>query len=312
VIATRALPLLVLSLLWLAAGCGGADERKAAGPIDLSELSGRIAFSSGTDDVYAVEADGSGLTRLTSGRAWDFDPSWSPDGSRIAFRSERDGNPEIYVMRDDGSGQRNLSRSDAADWGPEWAPVGETIAFNSDRSESGQMQLFLDGADGERARRVESRYVEYPTWSPDGSRIAFMSPTPYGTENYEIYVMNVDGTGLRRLTSSPGSDGWPAWSPDGKTIAFSSVRDDCSYSDAKECKDSGDIGPFHTLYAMDADGTHERRLSDRFGQFAAWSPDGEYIVFAPGLNVIRADGSGLVQLRVKGLPSEPEMPDWIG
>jgi TolB protein len=226
------------------------------------------------------------------------------------LRSERDGNPEVYVMNADGSAERNLSRSPGADWGPAWAPEGENIAFNSDRGDSGLMQFLLRRADNSATRSTRSIYFEYPSWSPDGQRVAFMSPTPYGTDNYEIYVMNVDGSGLRRLTNSPGPDGWPAWSPDGEQIAFSSTRDDCGHSSAKSCKRSGDIGPFHTLYVMDADGSNERRLTDRFAQFATWSPDGKYILFSPGLNLIRPDGSGLVQLRIKGLPPEPEMPDW--
>jgi hypothetical protein len=73
-----------------------------------------------------------------------------------------------------------------------------------------------------------------------------MGQTPAGSENYEIYVVNADGTGLRRLTRSPGPDGWPALSPDGKQILFSSVRDDCAFSRAAGCKTTGDLGLYHT------------------------------------------------------------------
>ena len=65
--------------------------------------------------------------------------------------------------------------------------------------------------------------------------------------DYEIYVINVDGSGETRLTNFPGSDGWPVWSPDETKIAFSSVRDDCRYSKSSDCKRSGDIGAFEDI-----------------------------------------------------------------
>jgi hypothetical protein len=86
---------------------------------------GRIAFASNRDgnfEIYVMNADGSGVTRLTNNPANDW-PSWSPDGKRIAFDSNRDGNFEIYVMNADGSGQTNLTNNQAEDWGPSWSPV---------------------------------------------------------------------------------------------------------------------------------------------------------------------------------------------
>ncbi|HEY3210808.1 MAG TPA: hypothetical protein VGL18_13655 [Actinomycetota bacterium] len=282
-----------------------------SGSIDLSVLTGRITFSNGTDDIWVVNADGSGLQRLTTNPANDFDPAWSPDGSKIAFRSERDGNNEVYVMEADGSRQRDVSRHRADDWGPTWSPDGRVL-WNCARGLGIGFRACVRNPDGSRLNVLPADiYVEYQAWSPDGTRIAFMSQEPGASGNdpdYNIYVMNADGTGIRRLTETPGSDGFPSWSLDGSKIAFSSTRDDCANSDRADCRTTGDIGPFHSLYVMNADGSDQHRLTDRFAQFVDWSPDGSYLVFAPGLNIIRPDGSGLTSLHV-GV-AEPEFPDW--
>jgi TolB protein len=282
-------------------------------PIDVSSLQGRIAFSSGTEDIYTVNADGSGLKRLTTSEDLEFDPTWSPDGRAIAYRHQTgdDSTTDIFMMHADGSHPRNLTGSDGrGDWGPDWSPDGEWITWNT-ASRGFVFDLGLIHPDGKGRRVVKPGvYVEYPAWSPDGRRIAFMSPGEGSP--YDIFVMNADGTDVRRLTESPAVDGWPAWSPDGRQIVFSSARDDCAYSEAKDCLTTGDIGPWHTLYVMNADGTDQHRLTRTFGQFAVWSPDGQYILFAPWLNVIRPDGTGLTRIPVEETSAEPEMPDWIG
>jgi Tol biopolymer transport system component len=288
-----------------------------AGRIDLSSLTGRIAFSGGpphAEDVYVINANGAGLARVTSDPAADFDPTWSADGSRIAYRHQPgdDLTTDIYVINTDGSAARDLTGNNGVpDWGPSWSPDGRRIVWNSDPNHHGIFRGYLMKPDGSDVRPLGADvWVEYPAWSPDGRRLAFMGQTPEGSENYEIYVVGADGTGLRRLTDSPGPDGWPAWSPDGKRILFSSVRDDCSYSDAPDCKTTGDIGPYHTLYVMNADGSGQTRLSEAYGQIADWSPNGHYIVFEgrAGLDVIRADGSGLTTLPIS--VASPAFPDW--
>jgi TolB protein len=290
-------------------------------PIDLSSLSGRIAFSAGparAEDIYVVKADGTGLRQVTTDPAADFDPTQSPDGKQMAYRHQvgDDRSTDIYVIDVDGSGERNLSRNEGvADWGPAWSPDGSAIAFNSDRQSPGRLRGYVMDSDGSGVRRIGGdTWVEYPAWSPDGSQIAFMAQTPEGTQNYEIFVVNADGTDPRRLTESPGDDGWPTWSPGGTRILFSSVRDDCSFSDAMDCKTTGDIGPYHTLYVMNADGSAQVRLTDAFGQISDWSPDGRYVVFEDfegrdGLSLIRSDGSGLTTLPLD--LSSPGFPDWI-
>lgn len=329
-------PLVVIAVLLASCTSGASDVETPAQPpairdqaaalptgdtgaIDLASLEGRIAFGVGTDiestEVYAVNADGSGLTRLTRNDVADFDPSWSPDGSRIVFRSQRDGNDEIYVMRQDGSGARNITHDPAADWGPEWSADGRSIAFNSGRDSNRDLHGFIVDPRGKQLRSLGDLFVEYPSWSPDGKRIAFMSQTyEVAGGNYEIFVMNADGSGVTRLTNFIGDDGWPAWSPDGTRIAFTSIRDDCRYSKAKDCETIDDLGEYHTLYVMHPDGSDLTRISKVLGQFPVWSPDGEYLAFTPapdGIYVMHPDGSDLTLIPTEGLPAEPEMPDWI-
>ena len=173
------------------------------------------------------------------------------------------------------------------------------------------MGVFLFAPNGSNLSRIATdAYVEYQTWSPDGRRIAFMGGT--SATEYDIWTIGIDGTELVQLTDTLGSDGWPAWSPDGTRIAFTSVRDDCSYSDAPDCRTTGDIGPHHDVWVVNADGTGLDRVTPEFGQFVTWSPDGEYLLVSGfDLYVIRPDGSGRASLDIAGL-SGGLFPDWIG
>jgi len=197
-----------------------------------------------------MAADGSGLMRLTNNTTTDEQPSWSPDGERIAFSSRPDGNFEIYVMNADGSAQTRLTDDPAQDEQPSWSPDGRQIAFRSDRD--GNAEIYVMGADGSAPTRVTNNpaFDSDPSWSPDGRRIAFRSDRD---GNAEIYVMGADGSAPTRLTSNPAGDGDPSWSPDGQQIAFTSSRDG-----HKE------------IYAMNADGSVQTRLTN--APWSAFSP----------------------------------------
>jgi Tol biopolymer transport system component len=310
-------PLLVLLKIailtvGLTAACNSPPTPTTTGPINVTAFSGRIVFDN-SEDIYTVNADGTDLKQLTDNPGAEFDPMWSPDGKQIVYRDSRRGmnqDDEIYVMNADGSSQTNLSNSPSSnEWGPAWSPDGKQIAFNSDR-EGGLPQLFVMQADGSDWKQLGEQEAEYPSWSPDGSRIVFMSSAG---STYDIYVINSDGSNLVRLTDAVGEDGWPAWSPDGQKIVFESERDDCRRSDRSDCGNSGDIGPFFDLWVMNPDGSEQMRLTEIFGQFSAWSPEGQYVIFNSfgGLFVIRTDGSDTAQLPINGVGTELLFSDWI-
>jgi len=188
---------------------------------------GEIAYmakaETGQDwDLYVMQADGLDPVRLTDSPGDDTGPSWSSDGQRIAFVSDRDGNREIYVMNADGSDPVNLTQHPAEDWTPAWSPDGSQIAFASFRD--GNWEIYLMDADGGNQRRLtRAASADYaPAWSPAGDRLAFVSDR---SGNLDIYLMAVDGSDLRALTTDEATDQAPAWSPDGRQLLWESYRD---------------------------------------------------------------------------------------
>ena len=130
---------------------------------------GRIAFTSyrdGNSEIYAINADGSGLIRLTNNSAYDWIPSWSPDGRRVAFTSDRDGNDEIYAMNADGSGLTRLTNNSVRDSRPSWSPDGRRIAFHSDRDRDGDGDIYTMNADGSDVARLTYNGGWTPSWGP--------------------------------------------------------------------------------------------------------------------------------------------------
>jgi Tol biopolymer transport system component len=259
----------------------------AVGAVDAA-VNGKIAFESNRDgpyQIYLMNADGSGETRLAS-QADDRHPAWSPDGTQIAFSGTQDGTVDIYVMNADGSGRVRLTTDLARDEDPAWSPDGLAIVFTSNRD--GDDEIFVMDADGSTQTQLTSNTaLDYrPAWSPGGTTIAFTSTRDLDNE---VYVMNPDGTDQTRLTEGNGSDSWSAaWSPDGTTIAFLSDRDSI-----------GDV------YLMNADGSAETALTSgaHADDFApAWSPDGTKLAFTSfrdrnfDIYSINANGSGESQL----------------
>ena len=235
-------------------------------------------------EIYLVRPDGSSdPVNATNNQASDNSPAWSPDGSRLAFVSNRDDpnprscghscNYEIYILNPDETVTR-VTNSPWNDGSPTWSPDGKRIAFHSNReapdrgscdaSDKCDFDIFVVNADGTGLKRLtESKASdESPRWSPKANTIAFRS---HRDGNYEIYSMNANGQRQRNLTKSHFDEAGPAWSPDGKRIAYRRIGGDGNFD----------------IYVMNADGSGQGRLTDDPAREAqpTWSPDSTRIAF---------------------------------
>jgi len=279
---------------------GSGRRRLTSNPVDddfpvWSPDGRKVAFVRGflnrpdpSFDVYVMNADGSGERRLTRNAAW---PAWSPDGRKIAFL--RGFPADLYVMNADGSGERRLARNAGISHpfgAVAWSPDGRKIAFLGGG-------ISVMNADGSRRRKLTSNPGDtFPSWSPDGRKIAFVRSDGWSGRclpcpaNARLYVMNSDGSGLRRLTYGEQIDAPPAWSPDGRKIAFErSHRPNPRTPSLRFLYVT-------ELYVMNADGSGQRKLA--YGAQPLWSPDGQMIAFVSRrrdgkaeLYVMSADGS---------------------
>ena len=281
----------------------------------------KIAFLSrqaGNYDIYVMGIDGSNAIRLTDHPTEDSSPSWSPDCTHMVFTSQRNGNDNIYIMNADGSDVRQLTANGAQNWRPSWQPklsnLSHTVSpaglivFYSERD--GDADIYLMNPDGSDQRPLTDNDADdtSPAWSPDGSLIAFESdrddPSPhtcFPNCNYNLYVMNADGSNQRRLTNLPGAEWHANWSPDGKSLLFT----------------AGDIGYASMgIYRLGLDGGEPQSLLvDDFENDAAdWSPDGAQIAFSSNregsrdIFVMNADGGNVRKVVDTGL--DDHFPDW--
>jgi Tol biopolymer transport system component len=190
---------------------------------------GKVVFHStrgGNYHLYMMDSAGGNVRRVTSGRANELQPAWSPSASQIAFVSSRAGNSDIWVMTADGTEERALTTDPRQEEGPAWSPDGRFVAFMRNVRGTGREAFFdifvVEVATGAERRltHAESEYG-YPSWSPDGKRVVFTSRRD---GNLELYSVATDGTRLRRLTDHPADDMYPRWSPGGGEILFQSNR----------------------------------------------------------------------------------------
>ncbi|MDP9069366.1 MAG: hypothetical protein M3N53_13615 [Actinomycetota bacterium] len=278
---------------------------------------GRIVFArvGRSSDIYSVRPDGTGMRRLTTHRAWDTSPSWSPDGKLIAYecrgagRADRRG--DICIMNRDGSNVQQITSGAAVDGSPAWSPDGAHLAFeryiegdplNDDSDLNFEIYTIAkDGTDLTRLTHSPGR-DEDPSWSPDGSRIAFAT---HRSGNWDVWSVDPDGQMPLALTTDPSTEWHPNWSPDGSRIAFTRFEND----DTR--------GGSYNLYTMAPDGTQQTLVGTTRRANAtnpAWSPDGSEIVVVDvyrntlALFAIKADGSSRRLLLYNGYWLVT--PDW--
>lgn len=283
--ATLVVGILTLTVL---AGCSGSGG-SAPGPTKIVFTSDR----NGTYDIFLMNADGTGLVALVTAGTDDTQPSLSPNGKKLACRSDGFG----HGMQVIDLAQNTAELIDADGQYPKWSPDGTKIAYY--KTVNGFDQIFVADLNTMTKTQLTSGNFDnrFPSWKPDGTKIAFATNRD---GNFEIYVMNSDGSNPMRITfHNSAIDTAPAWSPDGSKIAFSSNR-------------SGNFD----IHVMTSEGASPMPLAAHpaYDGLPSWSADGTQIVFESdrdsSLEIYRVNVDGTNLVNLTNDPSDDNQPSF--
>lgn len=293
--------------IWSPDGMRIAFEKNRPG--DFEVVNRNIIL--GPREIWVMHADGSNRVNLTNHDDDDVLPRWSPDGTKIAFQSKRNGEWEIFVMNADGSDSRRLGVGGRA----KWSPDGSKILFDVARPDPWQHDPFIMNDDGSGRRKLAdlpNLTTTSVSWSPDGTRVMLHGIVD---DNWlmKIYVVNVDGSDLTDITKNltpakgftnilPGP-----WSPDGRRIVFSTLVNDW-----------GRGGPVNSdIFVINTDGTNLVNLTNhpKTDIQPSWSPDGSKIVFTSvrdgNYDIFTMDADGSNPINLTNHPADDANPSWL-
>jgi Tol biopolymer transport system component len=237
---------------------------------------GKIIYTkdhNGTDEeIYSINADGTGATPLTNNTNRDEAPSVSADGTKIAFIRYTGGSGEIFTMNIDGSNQTRLTNTGVDELDVSWSPDASKLYYA--RAGNQDSEIYSMNADGTGATQLTNNSTrdDEPVVSPDGTKVMFERKSAT-THHYDLWTMNPDGTGAAKLFDCADTKEClsPDYSPDGTRITYT--------------RWNWNVNPVVSrIHVANADGTNRMPISPdgNYYNYSAFSPDGTYVMWGGG------------------------------